>query len=157
MKKQNFLNKLKHEGALELVEPSNEIAESYLNKSSNSLSAAQILLDSKLLEEATSMAYYAMYHCLAALMRKCGIKCENHAGNIVLLKELFKEAELYESISSAKEKRIDMQYYISSAATEESVAELIEKAQDFTIKIKYIVQNLKGPDIDRIRKNFGAI
>ena len=157
MKKQDFLSKLKDEGKLELVEPSNEISDSYLEKSSNSLRAAQVLLGEELLEESTSMAYYAMYHCLVALMRKCGIKCENHAGNIILLKKLFNENELGKIISNAKEERIDKQYYIDFEAIKDSVEELIKEAQDFTIQIKLIIENLKNENIEKVRKKFKPI
>lgn len=157
MRKQNFLAKLKEEGKLELVEPSNEISNSYLDKSLNSLKAAQLLFDEDLLEESTSMAYYSMYHCLVALMRKCGIKCENHTGNILLLKNLFSENELYQIISFAKEERIDKQYYIDLRIMRGEVEELIEKAQDFTIRIKEIVEKLKNEDIEKIREKFKLV
>lgn len=153
MKKQSFLSKLKEEGKLELVEPSDNIAESYLQKSLNSLRAAQILLDKELPEESTSMAYYAMYHCLVALMRKCGIKYENHAGNIIPLKEMFRENELYKAISSAKEERIDRQYYVD-LEIRESVTDLIGKAQDITMQLKNIIETLKNEDIEKIRAKF---
>lgn len=156
MKRSGFLNKLKKEGKLELVEPSEEISDSYLEKSSNSLKAAQILIKSGLLEESVSMSYYSMYHCLLALMVKCGIKCENHAGNIILLKKIFKENKLYETISKAKKERIDKQYYVDFEIIKKDVEEQIEKAQYFITKIRLIIENLKNEDIKNLRKEFMA-
>jgi len=43
MKKQNFLNKLRKEGKLELVESSDEMRLSYLQKAENCFKSAKIL------------------------------------------------------------------------------------------------------------------
>ena len=157
MKRLGFLSKLKAEGKLELIEPSEEVKISYLEKSSNSLKAANLLLKSGLLEESVSMAYYAMYHSLLALMFKCGIKCENHAGNILLLKELFNETKLHEIISKAKEERIDKQYYIDFKIISDDVEILISKAQEFTIKIKVLMDSLTNESIGEIMQKLKFI
>ena len=154
MKEQNFLSKLKKEGKLELVEPSDEIKESYLDKSINSLKASQILVKSDLLEESISMAYYAMYHCLLGLMSKCGIKCESHTGNILLLNDLFKEQELHKIISNAKKERIDKQYYVDFEVIRKDAENLINEAQEFTIKIKLMLESFTKNDVDAVRTKF---
>lgn len=99
MRKSNFLNKLSKEGKLELVEPSDEITDSYLEKAENCLKSAKILLQNDLYENSVSMAYYTMYESITALLFKVGIKCENHSASILLLKQLFKTA------SSAKKRK----------------------------------------------------
>jgi hypothetical protein len=43
-----------------------------------------------------------MYNSLTALLFRVGIKCENHAGSILLLKKLFKRIDLFNAISFAK-------------------------------------------------------
>jgi uncharacterized protein (UPF0332 family) len=157
MKKQSFLSKLKKLGRLELVEPSDEMRNSYLEKSRNSLRASRLLSASNLIEESISMAYYSMYHCLLALMFKCGIKCENHAGNILILRDIFKEPGLYRLISNAKEERIDKQYYIDFEASKEDAEKLITSAQDFTTKIKLIIEAITSEDTNNIRKKITAL
>ena len=114
MKKLKFLNRLIKEGKLELVEPSEDVKKSYLEKADNSLRAAKILLQNGLYENSVVDSYYAMYNSLLALLFKVGIKSENHSGSIILLKELFNSDELYKKISFAKEERIDKQYYVAS-------------------------------------------
>lgn len=47
MKKSDFLNKLKKEGKLSLVEPSEEIKQAYIEKSESNLISAKILLQNK--------------------------------------------------------------------------------------------------------------
>ncbi|MBI3190606.1 HEPN domain-containing protein [archaeon] len=108
MKKLSFLSKLKKEGKLELVDPSEEICKSYIEKADNCLKSAKLLLEYSLYENSVSMSYYAMYNSLTALLFKVGIKCENHAGSIILFKKLFGRMDLFKVISFAKEERIDI-------------------------------------------------
>ncbi|MCX6814716.1 MAG: HEPN domain-containing protein, partial [Candidatus Aenigmarchaeota archaeon] len=73
MAKQGFLVKLAEEGKLGMVEPSEEIKNSYIKKSESYLESARILLERGKLEESVSMAYYSMYHVLTALLFRTGI------------------------------------------------------------------------------------
>jgi len=114
MIKSTFLIKLKEEGKLELVEPSKEICDSYIEKANNSLKSAKLLLKNALYENSVSMSYYTMYNSLTALLFRCGIKCENHSGSILILKKLFKRHDLFKIISWAKKERIDKQYYLTT-------------------------------------------
>ena len=72
------------------------------------------------------------------MLFKVGIKCENHAGSIVLFKKLFGSGDLFKIISFAKEERIDKQYYVTSeknfVLTKESAEDMAMKAEDFLVK-----------------------
>jgi len=161
MKKPSFLTSLKKEGKLELVEPSEEICTSYLEKAESSRKSAEVLLPHKLYENSVSSSYYAMYNALTALLYKTGVKCENHSAAIILLRNLFVQEELYKSISKAKEERIDKQYYVSSKKTEEETKESTEKmlkdAEKFITEIKLIIRKMNASDIENIRKKFESI
>lgn len=161
MKKPSFLNKLKAKGKLELVEPSEEICNSYLEKADNCLKSAKILLQNNLYENSVSLSYYAMYDSLTAVLFKAGIKCENHTASIILLKKLFGKLELFKMISFAKEERIDKQYYVISKEnfilTKESAKDMVEKADNFLIKMKLIISELKNEDIGKVRSEFGKL
>ena len=160
MKEINFLNKLKQEEKLSLTEQSEEISLSYTLKSDNSLKSAKILLENKLYDDSTSSSYYAMYNTLTALLFKVGIKCENHAGSILLLKVLFDQIELFNIISKAKEERIDKQYYVTSEDinfTEESARKILINAEDFIIKMRLLLKNIKNQEIINLRKEFQNI
>ena len=50
MKKPSFLDKLKGEGKLELVDPSVEICASYIEKANDCLKSAKLLLENELFE-----------------------------------------------------------------------------------------------------------
>ncbi|MFH0978234.1 MAG: HEPN domain-containing protein [Candidatus Woesearchaeota archaeon] len=129
MRQIKFVAKLISEEKIKLVEPSKEVSDSYSDKSRNSLRAANILLEQNLLEEAMSMAYYAMYHKATSLFYLIGIKCENHAATIILLKELFGVDN--SDISFAKNERFDKQYYTDFVIGNNDVDDLVTKAESF--------------------------
>ncbi len=157
MTRNNFLNKLKKEKKLELVEPSEDICESYSDKSANCLKSAKLLLQNNLYENSVGMSYYTMYNQLTALLFVVGIKCENHAGSILLLRLLFEEQELFSLISHAKKERIDKQYYVTAKKdeiTKEIAEELLNNAENFVLKMKVVIKSLNNESINKIRKNF---
>jgi len=160
MNKNIFLNKLKREEKLELVEPSEEIQNSYSEKSADCLKSAKLLLQNNLYENSIGMSYYTMYNLLVALLFRVGIKCENHGGSILLLKLLFGENELFKLISDAKKERIDKQYYVTTekdGITEEIAEELLTDAEDFVLKIKLVINQLNNDSIGEIRRKFDRI
>ena len=155
-----FLNKLKKEKKLGLVEPSEDICDSYSEKSANCLKSAKLLLQNNLYENSIGMSYYTMYNLLLALLFRVGIKCENHGGSILLLKLLFEKNELYKLISDAKKERIDKQYYVTTEKdkiTKEIAGEQLNNAEDFVLKIKVVIKNLSNDSIEELRGKFETI
>ncbi|MBM3199982.1 HEPN domain-containing protein [Candidatus Woesearchaeota archaeon] len=146
MKKMNFLAKLKGEGKLKAVEPSEEVKEAYLTKSESNLSSAKLLLENDKLEESVYLAYYSMYNSLLALLFRVGIKSENHSASIILLRKVFDIDN--PDISFAKRERVDKQYYVDFHVTKEDVEELIEKAEDFN---KWLLDFLSKLTNERIK------
>jgi len=150
MKKINFLAKLFYEGKLQLVDPSEEIKQSYLKKSESNLISAKILLENNKLEESVSLVYYSMYHMLIALFFKVGIKCENHSASIILLKELFSINNL--NILFAKKERIDKQYYTDFNISKQEILEAIRIAEDFNKRLLNFISKLGNQEIKEYRK-----
>lgn len=110
MRDREFLATLYNEGKFELVEPSENVKESYMKKSESYLSSAKLLFANGKLEESVSMSYYSMYYLVLAILYKAGIKSETHAGSITILKDV-----MYVDVSKinkAKKERIDKQYYV---------------------------------------------
>ena len=161
MRKQGFLHKLRDEGRLGLVAPSEEIFKSYLKKADDSLKSAKVLIQNGLLENSVPMSYYAMYNSLLALLFKVGIKSENHAGTIIVFQGLFDRRDLADIISSAKEERIDTQYYVVSkgkaSMAGESAMGLATKAESFVVQVKILASKLKNEDVERLRKDFKGL
>jgi len=148
----NFLIKLKLDGKLQLVEPSEEIKQSYLGKSESNLISAKILLNNNRLEESVGLAYYSMYHLLTALLFKVGIKSENHSASIILLKELFNLNN--KDISEAKTERIDKQYYVDFKITKEEVQNTIRIAELFNSAIFDFISKINNEQIKHYREKF---
>jgi len=155
MREQRFLAKLQKEGKLKLVNPSEEIKESYIEKSESNLISAKILLENDRLEEAISLAYYGMYNMLLALLFKIGIKSENHTGSIILLKELFNLSN--SEISYAKKERIDKQYYTDFKVVKQEVEEAIKSSEDFSNKMLDFISKLSNKEIEDYRERFRGL
>ena len=155
MIKTNFLIKLKKEGKIELVEPSEEMKQSYILKSDSNLSSSKILLGNNKLEESVGLAYYSMYHLLTALLFKTGIKSENHSASIILLKELFGLDN--KDIFEAKTERIDKQYYVDFVITRLEVENTIKKAEIFNNKMIDFISKINNKDIQNYRNKLKEI
>ena len=152
MKKINFLIRLKEEGKISLIEPSDEVKESYAKKSASSLKSAKILLENMQIEDAVPMAYYSMYNMLTSLLYKVGIKCENHSASIIILKELFGVDN--SSISSAKTERVDKQYYVDFGISKEEVENLLNSAEQFNSMLYDFIDKLTVKLASEYKKEF---
>ena len=151
MKKIGFLIRLHKEGRLKFTEPSEVVKDSYLGKSESHLESAKLLMEHDKLEEATSTAYYSMYHMTLALFFKVGIKCENHTGAIIMLDALFGIDN--KPISEAKKERIDKQYYIDFSIAREEVEELITATENFNATMLDFIERLNSEKMEKYRKN----
>ena len=150
MKKINFLIRLKEEGKIFIIDPSEEVKESYMKKSASSLKSAEILLGNGQVEDAVPMAYYSMYNMLTALLYKVGIKCENHSASIIILKELFGIEN--SKIIFAKKERVDKQYYVDFKITKEEVGNMIKSAEQFNSMLYDFTDKLTTKQASEYRK-----
>ena len=146
----NFLIKLHKEGKLQEVEPSDDIKKAYLQRSNESLSSAKTLLKIGNLKDAVALAYYSMYHCLLAVLFRIGIKCENHAAAIILLKEVFGIDDT--KISKAKKERVDKQYYVDFEVNQEEAVNAINAAEEFISEMNVEISNLNEEKITDYHK-----
>lgn len=151
----SFLIKLVTEKKLELVEQSEEICKSYLIKSENCLRSAKILLKELIYENSIINSYYAMYNVVLALFFKCGIKCENHTGSVIILKSIFGLQKLSLLLEQAKKSRIDSQYYISDVKefTQNDAERSIKISEDFVLELRAFINSIKSIEIEKIRKS----
>jgi len=147
-----FLISLIKQDRLKLVESSENIFNSYLEKSSSNFESAKILLEANKLEESVSLVYYSMYNLVLALLYKVGIKSENHSGSIILLKELFDFDN--QLIFEAKKERIDKQYYVGFEVSKKEVEESLVIAENFNRDLKGFVSGLNKIDIKNYRNKF---
>lgn len=153
--------KLKAEELLKLIEMSDEISKSYLIKSDKCVQVAQLAYDAGIYENAVSEAYYSIYNTVVSLFFKCGIKCENHSGAVLLIKEVFNLPELYAIFSEFKKDWIDNQYYIPIAGTEpinkEKSNERIKTAQRFNVELRSYIGRISIQQIKEMRNKIEDI
>lgn len=149
MSGQDFLRRLHREQKLEIIHPTDEVKISYLKKSGSYLASAKLLLDHGRYEEAVPLAYYSMYYSVMALLFRTGIKCENHAAAIILLRELFGIDESAQK--KAKRERIDTQYYVDSMVTGLDVEDLIRAAETFNSRLLDVIDRLGNKEIFHYR------
>ncbi len=97
-----------------------------------------------------ALAYYSMYHCLLAALFRIGIKCENHAASILLLKNVFEIDPT--KISKAKSDRIDKQYYVDFSVNKEEAKNSIEIAEDFITEVNNLIETLSEETIEKYHK-----
>ena len=149
MKKTGFLIGLHKEEKLRIIEPSEEMKQAYVEKSSTSMKSGEILLQNSLLENSVPMAYYSMYNIVMALFFKTGIKCENHAGSIILLKELFGIDN--SKIEFAKKERVDKQYYVDFKITMKEVENLISITKEFNSELYDFIDRMTSKEVNNFR------
>jgi uncharacterized protein (UPF0332 family) len=147
---EGFLHKLCREKKIKIEEPSVDIKDAYLQKSSKSLLSAKAVWKIGNLEAAVAFAYYSMYHCLTALLFRIGIKCENHSASIILMKEIFGLDN--REISYAKSERVDKQYYVDFNIAKEDVAEAIKVAEGFNSEMRAFIDKLDQASVEKYRK-----
>lgn len=75
-----------------------------------------------------------------------------------MLNRVFDRIDLFKIISFAKEERIDKQYYVVSkqnfVLAKESAQDMLSKAEDFLVKMKLAIKNLRNEEIEKVRKKF---
>lgn len=150
MKEIDFLTKLYKEKKLEIVQPSQIVAEAYIQRSNESLLSSKTLIKIGNLKDSVALAYYSMYHCLLSVLFRVGIKSENHSGSIILLKEIF---EIDNSkILKAKSERIDKQYYVDFEINKYEAEEAIKTAEEFIANLTNFIAELTEDKIRHYKK-----
>lgn len=150
MRKTIFLTKLAREQKLQAVEPSEEIKQAYLQRSNESLSSAKALIKIGNLKDSVALAYYSMYHCLTAALFQIGIKCENHTGSIMLLKEVFQVDN--KTILKAKSERVDKQYYVDFEVNLQEAEQSIRTAENFIADLTDLIATMSEKQISDYNK-----
>ncbi len=140
MKRTNFLAKLQKQKKLQVVETSEEICNSYLEKSGKSMNSSKATYKIESYGDSVALAYYSMYYSVLALLFKIGIKCENHTASIILLKKIFNIEN--KDLFDAKKERVDKQYYVDFSVTKEDVMNMIIQAENFNSEILDFIENL---------------
>ncbi len=151
MKNIKFLIKLKKEGKINLMASSEEVKESYLKDSESYFISSKMLFKDNRLKESTQLIYFSIYYSILALLFKIGIKSENHACSIILLKEIF---GLDNSFALILQKKRVGTYYPDFELEKQELNELIQKAEEFNLNLLDFISKLTNEQIKLYKNKF---
>lgn len=136
------------------IEPNDTLAYAYLQKSRHDLVVLRSISEEDT-EWKSTVAYYARYHILTALLLKIGMECKNHNCSLKLAEYLFQDMitiNQFKEIKEAKKQRINLQYYTDRTVEKEEFEHNMKSVDDFVDKIQQIIESITREDIEKIRK-----
>ena len=143
---------LNQKHGLELIEPNDNMSDSYLKMAEESIGILDNVQKSDIWTATTS--YYIFYYSLYSLMLKIGVKCEIHSCSIEFMKNFLtsfynlKDINNFEIAFSA---RIDLQYYANRSIDKNAIIRSKKYCKDFLIKTKDILLKINEKKIEKIR------
>jgi len=149
---------LKQKNGLEMIEPNENMADSYLKMAEESITVLNDIQKSRIWTATTS--YYVFYYSLYSLMLRIGIKCEIHSCSLEFMKRFladFYAARDIEMIEKAFSARINLQYYADRPVDEETIEESRRYCKIFFIKTKEILSKINEDNIKTIRNRLKDI
>src|SRR3989338_448730 len=149
---------MKLNNGIEIIEPNDNLCDTYIKKAENALKAALALKGNK--EWEISSSYYAMYFALYAVMMKIGVKCENHSCSISFMREYLKEKfkkDAPDFLKSSMKARVDSQYYSNRDISNELYQKMLKDAPSFIVQCKEITSSIKQEEINKIRNELEKI
>lgn len=153
MEEDKLIKKLKWcfkvKDGLQIAEPNERLAKSYLEEAKSSLARAEKDFQDGDLLWATVVIYYAEYYALYSFLQRIGVKCENHTCSILAVTYMLGE-EKTKTINEHRDKRIDAQYYMK-IGKQEQVETMLKEAKEFVSIFDEIVSNINEEEIKSYR------
>jgi len=143
----------KQKKGIELIEPNENMAESYIGMAEESIVVLNSIKNSHIWIATTS--YYIFYYSLYALMMRIGVKCEIHTCSIEFMRQhllCFYTKEDTDRIRQAFRSRIDLQYYADRPVDKKAIAQSKDYCKTFFLKTKDILSAITEDEIEAIRK-----
>lgn len=144
----------KHRGLIK-IEPDEKLAQEHIAKAEHNLEFFMLAKENKFYDWAIVIGFYAMYHCLLAILAKHGYESRNQECTLALIESLVEDKKIGEdfkryihNIKSAAEEEEDQilpmrEKYQYSPVIEidvQKVEELLGTCQDMITDTKGIVQ-----------------
>lgn len=142
---------------LEMIKPSNNLANAYIKKSRDSMEMVEMSINAGKIEWAITTMYYCQYFILYALLQKIGIKSENHTCSILFAEKFLRDQigkEKIEQLKELKDERIERQYYVAKSGIEDvKIEDINDKTKKFFFHVLEIINNITEEEIEIIREN----
>jgi len=154
--KNHILWCVKQRRGIKLEEPNGNLCNVYIKKAKSALNMLSSANEKNEVDWIAATAYYARYFAFYGLLQKCGIKSEIHDCTISLMKFLYVgekmiEEHFYKELQSAKELRVDTQYYAAEELDKEKLKTDSETARDFVLEIERVIDDLTEEKIEKLR------
>lgn len=142
---------LNKKNGLELIEPNQNRAGSYIKMAQESIDELKNVKSS--IWKAT-ITYYSFYYSLYALMIRIGINCEIHSCSLEFMKQLLRDFysdKDIEMINKAFGARINLQYYANRPVDSKVIEQTKSYCSGFFVKTKDIMKDISESQIRSIR------
>ena len=137
-----------------LIEPNDDLASAYLRKSADAMEAMHSVASR---DWKISAGYYSLYFSLYAVLMKTGIKSENHGCTIEIMQHIlmdFFTREECELMDTARQARVESQYYTTSEVTSAFEDTLAKQVPRFLVKCQGVVDRLDTKKVRKIRNTY---
>ncbi len=152
---------LRQKRGIRIIQPNENLTKAYLRKAISALNTMNAALEIRETDWITTTAYYARYFALYALLMKLGIKSEIHDCSIALARLLTEQGILKKGlasdISSSKQSRIDIQYYVARELDQASIRKDVENARSFVLELERVIESMTASGIDEVRAHVKAL
>ncbi len=147
---------MKQKRGIKLQEINQNLCDVYLKKAKSALNMLNSAEEKKEVDWIATTAYYARYFAFYAFLQKCGIKSEIHDCSVSLLylllvEEGYLDKKHYKDFFSAKELRVEIQYYVALELDKEKLKNSSETAGPFVLKIEEIIDKITTKEIEFLR------
>ncbi len=143
---------LKASNGIELIEPSENLAKAYMEKSETALRSMEANAKADIKDWFVSASYYAKYFAVYALLSKFGFRCENHDCTIALFEYLLKDnvpKDLVDELKASKSGRIEAQYYTTKITVNVEGIDL--QTKNFVLEMGKLVDSTTRTKIEGAR------
>jgi uncharacterized protein (UPF0332 family) len=144
---------LKQKSGIKIVEPNENISESYIKMAEDSIGTMNREKDKNIIFS-VSAGYYSMYYSLYSILMRIGVKCEIHQCSIKFMEKFLDEffsKEHINQINSAFKLRNITQYYVDKIIDKKEINNLLQNAPDFVEHSKNILSSINQDKINEIR------
>jgi len=152
---------LRQKRGIRIIQPNENLTKAYLRKAISALNTMNAALEIRETDWITTTAYYARYFALYALLMKLGIKSEIHDCSIALARLLMEQGILKKGlasdISSSKQSRIDIQYYVVRELDQASIRKDAENARGFVLELERVIESMTADRIEKVRAHMKAL
>lgn len=119
----------------------NSIINEYIKVAEEKFKAAKILFENEMFDDSVSRAYYAVFHCVQAMLLSLGISAESHSGAKNLFGHHFVktgkiDTKFAKYLKELKDERESGDYGVLTELSEEDAKNALTETEEFITEAK---------------------